>query len=131
VLRSLLHKHSYLHIGGQALALVSALFKVTLAPDLEAMASMSRSRRLANEAMFYLKRIVNLHTNPVPEDVDRYHKRHLFALLTTRQKLQFILSFLFPYPEDAETLPLPKSLHILYVPLRPFLWAWRKTVGGR
>ena len=33
------------------------------------------------------------------------------------------MSFLYPYPEDAETLPLPKYLHFLYFPLRPFLWA--------
>jgi hypothetical protein len=48
-------------------------------------------------------------------------------LLTVPQKIQFIASFMFPYPEDAETLPLPKALHVLYFPLRPFLWGWRKV----
>ena len=38
------------------------------------------------------------------------------------------MSFLYPYPEDAEILPLPKYLQFLYFPLRPFLWAWRKTM---
>jgi hypothetical protein len=70
--------------------------------------------------------MVNLHTDPIPEEVQRYHKRYLFSLLTNGQKLQFIASLLFPYPEDAATLPLPKSLHGFYFVLRPFLWLWRK-----
>ena len=56
-----------------------------------------------------------------------YHKRHLFSLMSNQQKFLFIMSFLYPYPEDAEILPLPKYLHFLYFPLRPFLWAWRKS----
>lgn len=130
-LTSLLRKHSYLHIGGQALVLVSGLFKVPIPHELFSIMNTRRAERLGYEAMFYLKRIVSLHSNPIPDDVDRYHKRHMFTLLTKRQKLQFVLSFLFPYPEDAETLPLPKALHVLYVPLRPFLWVWRKWVGGQ
>jgi len=128
-LTSLLRKHRYLHIGGQALVLASGLLRAPIASGMESITSSRRSQRLAQDAMFYLMRMVNLHTDPVPEEVERYHKRHLFSLLTTGQKLQFISSFLFPYPEDAETLPLPKALHLLYIPLRPFLWAWRKTVG--
>ena len=52
--------------------------------------------------------MVNLHTDPVPEDVAKYHKRHLFSLMSNQQKIFFILSFLYPFPTDAETLPLPK-----------------------
>lgn len=127
----LLRSYSYLPIGGQALALASALFKTPLPLELEALSHTGKSQRLAKEAMFYLGRIVSLHTKPVPLEVDHYHKRYLFSLMSPLQKLQFISSFLFPYPEDAETLPLPKALHFLYVPLRPFLWTWRKTVGRR
>ena len=71
--------------------------------------------------------MVNLHTDPVPENVAMYHKRHLFSLMSKRQRFIFIMSFLYPYPEDAEVLPLPKNLQFLYFPLRPFLWAWRKS----
>ncbi|MFC5406796.1 nucleotidyltransferase family protein [Cohnella soli] len=127
----LLHKHDYVSIGGQAIALASSLFEVPVSRELRELADAPKSRKLAYEAMYYLKRIVNLHTQPLPEDVDRYHKRHLFSLMTWRQKTIFVLSFLYPYPEDAETLPLPKSLHLLYFPLRPFIWSWRKMVGGR
>ncbi|KGE19334.1 nucleotidyltransferase family protein [Paenibacillus wynnii] len=128
---ALLRKHHYYYIGGQALALTSSLLSVSIDSQLQPMESTSKSRRLAQEALFYLERMVNLHSPPIPPEVESYHKRHQFALLTFSRKFLFVLSFLFPYPEDAETLPLPKSLHFLYVPLRPILWAWRKTIGGQ
>ncbi|KHE71670.1 nucleotidyltransferase family protein, partial [Halobacillus sp. BBL2006] len=86
-----------------------------------------KSHSLAQQAVFYLETMINLHNLPLPEEVAHYHKRHLFALMSYQQKLFFILSFLHPYPEDAQLLPLPKRLHFLYFPLRPFLWGWRKT----
>lgn len=87
----------------------------------------NQSTKLAQEAVFYLERMVNLHTEPLPEEIACYHKRHLIALMSFNHKVFFGLSTLYPYPEDATTLPLPKFLHILYFPLRPFLWLWRKT----
>ncbi|SFB29936.1 Uncharacterised nucleotidyltransferase [Cohnella sp. OV330] len=128
---ALLRKHGYYHVGGQALVLVSNVFGDPVPGDLAHMADLQRAKRLAQDAVFYMERVVNLHTNPVPEDVDRFHKRHLYALMAFRHKFTFVISFLFPYPEDAETLPLPKALHALYFPLRPFLWAWRKMAGVR
>jgi hypothetical protein len=127
MLRKLLKKHQYLHLGGQALVLASQLLNTPIQQDIKGIVTGSRPRRLAQAAIFYLENMVNLHTNPVPQDISRYHKRHLFLLMSWKQKVFFILSFLYPYPEDAVTLPLPKHLHFLYFLLRPFLWAWRKT----
>jgi predicted nucleotidyltransferase len=123
----LLKRYQYLQIGGQALILASQLLETPLVKEMKPLLSGSRSRVLAQEAIFYLEEMVNLHTDPVPEDVAKYHKYHLFSLMSNQQKFFFIISFLYPYPEDAETLPLPKYLHFLYFPLRPVLWAWRKT----
>lgn len=123
----LLKKHHYLHLGGQALFLASRLLSVPLREEMKPLLIGRKAEWLAEDAMFYVQRMVNLHTPPLPEDVDKYHKRYLYSLFTTGQKLQFLASFLFPYPEDAKTLALPKKLHFLYFPLRPFLWAWRKT----
>lgn len=123
----LLRKNQTSHLGGQALVLASKLFGT---PDVDGMSALTkgnRSGKLAEDALFYLNRMVNLHSNPVPDDVSRYHKRHLFSLMSKRQKLFFIMSMLYPYPIDAETLPLPKRLHFLYFPLHPLLWVWRKT----
>lgn len=125
-LNRLLRKHHYSHIGGQALLLVSRLLSLPLRDEMKPLLAGRKAHWLAEDAMFYVQRLVNLHTPPIPEEVRRFHKRYLFALLTIPQKIQFIASFLFPYPEDAEMLPLPKQLHFLYFPLRPLLWTWRK-----
>ncbi|AXI10762.1 Renal dipeptidase [Oceanobacillus zhaokaii] len=123
----ILENYHSLHIGGQSLILASELLNTKLPPKMEYLCTRARPWKLAQGAIFYLESMVNLHTDPVPESVARYHKRHLFALMSFRQKSIFILSFLYPYPEDHETLPLPMPLHFLYFPLRPFLWAWRKS----
>ncbi|WP_028611938.1 nucleotidyltransferase domain-containing protein [Paenibacillus harenae] len=123
----LLREHRYAHIGGQALLLAARLLAVPLREEMKPLLSDRRAEWSAEDAMFYVRRMVNLHSPPIPEEVDRYHKKYLFGLLTTRQKIKFVASFLHPYPEDANTLPLPKNLHFLYFPLRPFIWSWRKV----
>ncbi|MFP7735353.1 nucleotidyltransferase family protein [Priestia aryabhattai] len=115
------------HVGGQAVILASQLLNTQIVEEIKPLLVDKRSKELAQEAIFYLENMVNLHTDPVPEEVSEYHKRHLFSLMSVEQKLFFIMSFFHPYPEDADTLPLPKKLHFLYFPLRPLLWVWRKT----
>ena len=70
---------------------------------------------------------MNLHTDPVPKDVAKYHKRHLFSLMSNRQKILFIMSFLYPYPEDAEVLPLPKHLAFFIFSLTSFFMGMEKN----
>jgi Uncharacterised nucleotidyltransferase len=126
-LYSILKKYEMVHLMGQALLLSSNLFKTPLNQEMEGCFRKRESVRLANKTIFYFERLVNLHTEPLPPEVSSYHKSYLFSLKSLKQKVIFILSFLHPYPEDAETLPLPKSLHYLYFPLRPALWFWRKA----
>lgn len=123
----LLGENQSLHIGGQALILVNTLLEARLTEDMQLLTQNRRSKRLAQEAIFYIKQMVNLHTEPLPLEVERYHGRHIFHLMSHRQQITFLLSFLYPYPIDAETMPLPKALHFLYFPLRPFLCAWRRS----
>ncbi|RIX52631.1 Renal dipeptidase [Paenibacillus nanensis] len=125
-LTRLLKKHHYLHIGGQALFLAARLLAAPLREEMRPLLASRKAEWLAEDSMFYIKRMINLHTPPLPKDVTRYHRQYLFALMSNRQKLLHIASFLYPYPEDAKTLPLPVKLHFLYFPLRPFLWAARK-----
>ncbi|MFJ5759869.1 nucleotidyltransferase family protein [Neobacillus sp. NPDC093182] len=124
---TLLTKYQCLQVGGQSLILTSQLLNSKLNGEMANIIKGNQSKRLAQDALFYIKQLVNLHTEPLPQDVANHHKRHLFLLMSNRQKLLFIFSFLYPFPIDAETLPLPKVLHILYFPLRPFLLLWRKT----
>lgn len=127
-LYKLLRKYQCLHIGGQALILAAKLLNTQITEEAKTLRVEKRSRKLAQQALFYIKQMVNLHAIPVPDDVSRYHERHLFALMSKQQKFLFIMSFLYPYPMDTEILQLPKILHFLYLPLRPILWAWRKTM---
>ncbi|MEH6908280.1 nucleotidyltransferase domain-containing protein [Neobacillus drentensis] len=122
----ILKKYQYLQIGGQALILASQLLNSKLPEDSRPLVLKNTPKKLAQEAIFYFNRMVNLHSFPIPVDVAVYHKHHLFSLMSSKQKVFFILSFLYPYPEDAEILPLPKQVHFLYFPLRPFLWIWKK-----
>ncbi|SEC07680.1 nucleotidyltransferase family protein [Paenibacillus sp. GP183] len=123
----LLKKFKHLHIGAQAIILASQLLLTPLTSEMKTITGGKHARRLAQDALFYIHQMVNLHSIHVPEDVSKYHKRHLFSLMSYENKMLFIMSFFYPYPEDAETLILPKRLHFLYFPLRPILWVWRKT----
>ncbi|WHY61138.1 nucleotidyltransferase domain-containing protein [Cytobacillus firmus] len=126
-LARLLTKYQFNYVGGQALVLASQILSMSITKEMTIIKG-NHPKRLAQGAIFYLERMVNLHNEPVPDEIAKYHKRYLFLLMSNKQKVLFIMSFLYPYPEDAETLPLPKLLHFLYFPLRPFLWAWRKTM---
>lgn len=121
-----LRKHQMLHIGGQALFLAAKLLAAPLKEEMKPMLTNRKAGWLAEDTMFYMERTVNLHSPPVPKDVERYHRHYLFGLMTLRQKLVYALSIMHPLPKDAETLPLPKKLHFLYFPLRPVLWGYRK-----
>ena len=116
----------HLHIAGQALILANQLLDVKITDDMKRFVNSQRAHKLAQEAIFYLERVVNLHTLPLPDEVAEYHQRHSISLMSSHQKVLYLCSLLYPFPEDAEVLPLPKQIHFLYFPLRPFLWAWRK-----
>lgn len=122
-----LKKYRMNQVGGQALHLSSQLLGTPLGKELYPMTSGNKPKALAQDALFYLKQMIHLHQEPLPDYVANYHKRHLFSLMSFQLKLLYIISFLYPYPMDVEILPLPRNLHFLYFPLRPVLWAWRKT----
>lgn len=122
-----LEKHYMEQVGGQSIILAEELAGTPCTEEMRKIASGNRCRKLAQDAIFYLETMINLHTYPVPEDVSVYHKKHLFSLMSAHQKILYGLSTIHPYADDAKTLPLPVKLHFLYFPLRPFLWAWRKT----
>ncbi|WP_458352145.1 nucleotidyltransferase domain-containing protein [Peribacillus frigoritolerans] len=135
IIISLLKKYQYMHVAGQTLVLTSQLLNTPINKQVNDLTLKDRSNRLAQEALFYIQRFINLHDEPLSEEIASYHKKHLFSLMSFQNKMLFILSFLHPYFEDTKTLPLPQKLHFLYFPLRPFLWFWRKTrirnvIGG-
>lgn len=120
-------RYNYRHIGGQAILLSAHFFHTPVLKEMEPLLRGNRPGKLAVDTMFYMKRMVSLHKEPLAEDVASYHKKYLISIMSVHQKILYTLSLLYPFYTDVETLPLPRILHVLYFPLRPFLCAWRKT----
>lgn len=123
----LLQRYDYSDVGGQTLILAAGLLNAPVDAGFAVLTQRPKAAKLANLAMFYIVRTVNLHHPPLPPDVDRHYKRYQPAILPFKQRVIYALGFLHPYAADAKTLPLPKGLYFLYFPLRPFLWIWRKA----
>ncbi|MGN7764909.1 nucleotidyltransferase domain-containing protein [Paenibacillus sp. 22594] len=128
-LTALLRRYHYNDVGGQALLLAAHLLAAPVEPALASLAERPKARRIAGLALFYVARMINLHNPPLEPEVERHYKYYQPAILTRWHQFLYITGFLYPYAADAKTLPLPKKLHVLYFPLRPFLWTWRKVSG--
>jgi len=126
LITSLFKQNYQTQMAGQAILLANQLLGVSLSIEMNQFIKRNRPYRLAQEAIFYLEQMVNLHNNPLPKDVAVHHQRHVIHLMSIQQKLGYFLSLMHPFPEDVALLPLPKKMHLLYYPLRPLLWAWRK-----
>jgi hypothetical protein len=122
----LLMKYQSLTLGGQALKLSSRLLETPIHQEMKPIISDPISTQLAQNAIFYLEEMVNLHTEPLPERIERYHNQYLLSLMTTKQKFLYFLSVLYPSITDVRTIQLPKKLYFLYFPIRPFLLVIRK-----
>ncbi|MGQ3477920.1 nucleotidyltransferase domain-containing protein [Paenibacillus sp. TY11] len=53
-------------------------------------------------------------------------RTYLLSLKEPRHRLWYLISRLFPSTGDSAVFPLPRQLHFLYIPLRPFLWLKRR-----
>ncbi|QOR65465.1 nucleotidyltransferase family protein [Cytobacillus suaedae] len=125
LLLPLLRKYQSSHLAGQALILTSSILGTTIPANLQKLMDGRKPILLAQRTLFYFEREINLHSEPLDKDISVYHGRYLMSLKTVKQKILFFLSCLHPYSTDLKTLPLPKPLHFLYFPLRPFLWLFR------
>ncbi|MFF2481816.1 nucleotidyltransferase family protein [Paenibacillus sp. NPDC058071] len=124
VLNNKLRRFKSVHLGGAAVVLTASLLG-TKAPA-EAAAG-ERSVRIAQLALTFIRERVVLFPKPERRDVALSFNRYLFASMTGRQKWLYAANKLYPSSKDAHVLPLPRSLHFLYFPLRPVLWFWRQV----
>jgi len=120
----LMNKHDSSQMGGQALILAAQFFHTPIVTEMKPLIAGLHPYRLAQGAIVFMKDMITL--SPVPKELDIYYRKYLFSLRSTPQKWYLIVSLLYPNNRDLETLPLPKQLHLLYFPLRPFLWVWRR-----
>ncbi|KRF60804.1 hypothetical protein ASG99_07660 [Bacillus sp. Soil768D1] len=134
------------HLESHALILASTLLNTPIGEEMETITVGQRSRSLIRMSLFYINEMAHLQTTNPENDLAKYNKRYLLSLVSNikktfivnryqfllkannLQKLMFIITlFFFPSSFDVESFKLPKHLQFLYFPLRPFIWAWRKT----
>ncbi|MFA9457489.1 nucleotidyltransferase family protein [Halalkalibacter sp. AB-rgal2] len=122
------HIKQYYHpaVAGQALFLTSEMFRTKIPEKLTHLMN-RKAERLSRTVLYYLEDLVDPHSEPLPREISVYNRRYLFSLMSFKKKCVVMMGYLYPYPEDARTLKLPRKLHYLYFLLRPFLWVWRKT----
>lgn len=112
-----LRDYQYHHMVGQALILANHLLNTSIDEGFNKLTTEKYSQKLAQRTLPFIKEMSKFN----------FQKDYLFLLKSKKQKFLFIVRIIFlPSTPDTETLWLPKSLHVLYFPLRPFLWAWRK-----
>ncbi|MEC0178123.1 nucleotidyltransferase family protein [Paenibacillus favisporus] len=111
-------------LAGQAAILTNRLLSTPLGGDLEELSRNRYAEELARASLYFIKNPVDLSPNG-DKDTLAYYKRYLHSLMSRKEKLSLIMDYLYPSTKDVSLLPLPKLLHFLYFPLRPFLWFWR------
>ncbi|MFC4103159.1 nucleotidyltransferase domain-containing protein [Paenibacillus xanthanilyticus] len=122
------------HLGGQAVILANGLLGAPIPKGLRGLTTHPLALRLANDVLAFVRDIVNLSPKPETKEMAAKYRRYLFAMMSNRERGLYVMSQIYPSSWDAQALPLPKSLHFLYFPLRPFLWYWRKRkqqAGGQ
>lgn len=145
---TLLKKYANEHLGrrsnlfgGQALILANQLLDTPINKVTNTFKIKGYSRRLAQMCITYINEMFldNSTLNKIKSSNNKFillksnlaHsfliRRYEFTRRTGFSKVLFILGIFSPSSKDKEILVLPKFLHFLYFPLRPFLWVWRKA----
>ncbi|MBM7540680.1 nucleotidyltransferase family protein [Amphibacillus cookii] len=120
----MLKRYKYSHLIGQYVQLAKALLDVELSADLESFALTRRSQYLASQALAFIGDSINIDAPPDTFWMKK-SKRYLYAIKSHSQKWQLLIRKAQPNSWDAQVLPLPRALHFLYFPLRPFIGIWR------
>lgn len=112
------------HVVGQALILTNQLLKTPISNQLSPYLR-NRSIRLASLAMVFISSID--HDQPFPRELIPFPRSYAYELQKNlSQKLKFLLISSYPTYKDYQVFKLPRNLHFLYFPLRPFLYTGRK-----
>ena len=122
----LFKKYNNVNLAGQAILLASQLNGWEIKDEMKPFLS-NRSRKIANSALFFIERMVNIHdTDILEKSYSDYYIKYHSSIRTINQRIWKRLGRLHPRPEDAQILPLPKSFHFLYFLFRPILLLGRK-----
>ncbi|TRZ36832.1 Renal dipeptidase [Niallia circulans] len=116
-------EYSNEHIVGQALLLTKGLLNTPINKDLSFLIT-CKAIELSNLAMIYIKSIQ--YDQPFPEDLIPYNRYGWVLQKSIGQKFKYFLILSYPTYKDYQVFKLPKSMHLLYFPLRPFIYTGRK-----
>ncbi|MGJ3196264.1 nucleotidyltransferase domain-containing protein [Peribacillus frigoritolerans] len=119
-------KYKNRKLVGQALILVSELLKTHMDEGWRKLTE-SDSKKIAQNALEFIKGTEPLTESLTSNMPSKYYKHYTFSLKSNLQRFFFFLTLFYPTSAELLTLRIPKPLHFLYFPLRPFLWVWRKT----
>ncbi|MEK0315280.1 nucleotidyltransferase domain-containing protein [Cohnella sp. 56] len=109
-------------LAGQALIMTSDLFGTPLTASMRRLTLTPKSKALARETLPFINAEISV-------EGSRQFNRYWYHMLSHRHKWAYLKRLLYPSFMDAQTLPLPRRLHFLYFPFRPFLWLWRRFNG--
>ncbi|MFK4437019.1 hypothetical protein ABIA61_002365 [Paenibacillus sp. RC21] len=123
----MLRRYGGVPVGGQAWALAAALLGTSVPEPLRQVAATRQAHRLALSALDFIQASVPAEY-PVAEPATHQptSRSYLLSLKGPSHRLMYLISRLLPSTGDPAVLPLPRQLHFLYIPLRPFLWLKRR-----
>jgi hypothetical protein len=144
-----LRSRKQFNLVGQALLVSSAFFETPIPEEAKSIIEEKRAKELAKLAV---PCVINMSQNYMKRESKREetHKGSVFFLFLTKllkmksvlfphsyvyktgtvsQRWFQVLRFLYPQACEEDQLKLPKTLKILYFPLRPYLWMKRKSTS--
>ncbi|HAL00137.1 MAG TPA: hypothetical protein DCP50_03930 [Exiguobacterium sp.] len=124
-----LAKRGCLHMMGQALLLRQELFEGDIPESFVHLTKDRKSKRMAKMAL----RIIEEQNDPGKANQTLseywYWKRYCWLIRDSSRRFEFVWHHLIPNQQDRAMIPLPQSLHFLYIPLRPLTWILRRWKG--
>lgn len=114
------------HMMGQAMTLVQELFHQDVPRELQPYMHSSKSKRMTRDALKMMSEKLDAEQMSLHFKNYLIWKKYYFLIRSPEKKKQFFLYHFIPTQHDREVLPLPKSLHALYIPLRPLTVLMRR-----
>ncbi|MCK2016873.1 nucleotidyltransferase domain-containing protein [Peribacillus frigoritolerans] len=118
----IISKYQNRKLVGQALILTSGLLKTQMNGGWKKLTERNDSKKIAQNAIDFIKGTESLLTIMS----SKHYKDYSLKLMSYLQRFFSFLILFYPTSAELMTLRLPQPFHLLYFPLRPFLWVWRR-----
>lgn len=119
-------QHQSRHLVGQAMLLITYLLKSPIPEAFHPLLADRHALRIAARSLAFISHIVNPGNDASPA-VRKQFNAYLLSIMSFRTLLRYVAVRIYPNSWDSTIFKLPRRLIFLYVPLRPFLWIWRRV----